>query len=103
MLRRASISKKTIDKFQASIPYLVHLSPVYTMSASSDHDGTLPDGLRSLLERGPGSSDAVATLKRLLDELTTTPHTSSVEEALQLLGTAVGKQSRQYQLLQRPN
>jgi hypothetical protein len=44
---------------------------------------------------GPGSSDeSKASLKSLLNKFSANPRSEAVGEALQLLGTAVGKQSK---------
>ncbi|KAJ4317160.1 hypothetical protein N0V94_005096 [Neodidymelliopsis sp. IMI 364377] len=63
------------------------------MSTNEEHIANLPDEVTALLSLGPDSSEeAVSRLKSLPGKFTSTSHTKSVEEALQLLGTAVGKQ-----------
>ena len=62
------------------------------MSTIDEHS-RLPDEVLELIELGPDSSDEThASLKSLLDKFSSTPRSESVGEALQLLGTAVGKQ-----------
>ncbi|KAF1365380.1 ARM repeat-containing protein [Lizonia empirigonia] len=71
------------------------------MSANGGQHPTLPDEVTTLINLGPDDPEtAVASLKTLLDRLTTTSHTESLEEGLQLLGTAVGKQKAWQNLLQ---
>ncbi|KAF2633755.1 ARM repeat-containing protein, partial [Macroventuria anomochaeta] len=63
------------------------------MSTNGEFWGTLPDEVTALISLGPDGSKAVdASLRTLVNKITTTSHTESTEEALQLLGTAVGKQ-----------
>ena len=65
------------------------------MSTNGELGGTLLDLVTTLISLDPDGSKAVdASLRTLVNKITTTPHTESTEEALQLLGTAVGKQSR---------
>lgn len=65
------------------------------MSTIEDHYRTLPDEVTQLVNVRPNNSDEVyASLKSLLKKFSATPHNESVGEALQLLGTAVGKQSK---------
>ena len=74
------------------------------MNTSGEHLTNLSDEAAILLDLGPGGSDdVVASLKTLLDKLTATSHIESVEKTLQLLGTAVGKQSRRTESLQKPS
>ncbi|KAF1932857.1 ARM repeat-containing protein [Didymella exigua CBS 183.55] len=63
------------------------------MTTDSGHETTLPDEVIALLELGPERSDDVnASLKTLLNKFTTSPRSEPVGEALQVLGTAVGRQ-----------
>lgn len=72
------------------------------MSMKGEHERTLPDEVSALIRLGAGGPDDVdAALKVLLKKFTATSHSEQVEEALQLLGTAVGKQSRHTSLLNR--
>jgi hypothetical protein len=65
------------------------------MSTNEEHSTDLPDEVTELLSLGSdGSEEAISRLRSLPDKFTSTSHTKSVQEALQLLGTAVGKQSR---------
>lgn len=74
------------------------------MNTSREHLTSLSDEAATLLDLGPGGSDDMAaSLKALLDKLTTTSHTESAEKALQLLGTAVGTQSRRIESLKKPS
>lgn len=69
------------------------------MSTIDDHSRTFPDEVIALVELGPDSADeANAFLKSILNRFSTTPRSESVGEALQLLGTAVGKQSKSLSL-----
>lgn len=59
----------------------------------------LPDEVSALISLGPDASgDVVASLKALYNRFTTTPDSEPSEQALQLLGTAVGTQSRHNKL-----
>ncbi len=63
------------------------------MAPNPDASLTLPDEVRAWLDHHPDGSDDVGSLKTLPERFETTLETDLVEEALQLLGTAVGKQS----------
>jgi hypothetical protein len=70
------------------------------MSKNGERITALPDEVKKLISLGSdGSDDVVTVLKTLPDKFETTSNTESVEEALQLLGTTVGQQSRQCQFL----
>lgn len=74
------------------------------MSANGGQHTTLPDEVTTLISLGPDDPEtAVASLRTLLDKLTTTSRTESLEEGLQLLGTAVGKQSMRENLMHEPS
>jgi len=67
------------------------------MSTIDDRSRTLADEVTALVKLGPDSSDEVnAPLKSLLNKFSATPRSESVGEALQLLGTAVGTQSKNH-------
>ena len=70
------------------------------MSTNGEHGSTLPDEVSALASLGPDASDGViASLKALLNKFTTTPDSEPSEQALQLLGTVVGQQSRHVRLV----
>lgn len=74
------------------------------MSTNGEHLTNLSDEVATLLDLGPdGSDDVTTSLKILLDKFTPTFHTESAEKALQLLGTAVGKQSRRPESPKKPS
>ncbi|KAJ8111940.1 hypothetical protein OPT61_g5583 [Boeremia exigua] len=57
------------------------------------HQRTLPDEVSTLISLGTdGSDDMIGSLKALQNKFTTTPDSEPSEQALQLLGTAVGQQ-----------
>ncbi|KAJ4985665.1 GTP-binding protein [Stagonosporopsis vannaccii] len=62
-------------------------------TTNGEHARTLPDEISALIDLGPDASDnVVASLKALYNRFTTTPDSEPSEQALQLLGTAVGTQ-----------
>lgn len=64
------------------------------MSPLDDHSRTLLDEVAALVELRADNTDEVnESLKSILNKFSITPHSDSVGEALQLLGTAVGKRS----------
>jgi len=71
-------------------------------TTNGEHTANLPDEVSALISLGPGASgDVVASLKALYNKLTTTPNSEPSEQALQLLGTAVGTESRHNELENR--
>lgn len=68
------------------------------MSANAEYGSTLPDEVSGIIGSGPDALNVVATLRTLLDRFSTPPDSNSSEQALQLLGTAVGSQSQYAQL-----
>lgn len=64
------------------------------MATDDGHKRTLSEEAAALIELGSDRPDEVnASLKTLLNNITISPHDGPAEEALQLLGTAVGGQS----------
>lgn len=65
------------------------------MSVITENGTTLADEASALIGTGHDTlDDAVISLKTLLDKFTIAPDSNSTEQALQLLGTAVGRQSQ---------
>lgn len=65
------------------------------MSTSTESQTLLSNEVLELMNHGSTNlEEAGHTLKMLLDRIRAAPHTKPIEESLQLLGTAVGKQSR---------
>lgn len=68
-------------------------------SVNGEQSTPLSDEVSALISRGPDASgDVIASLKLLYSRFTTTPNSGPSEQALQLLGTAVGTQSRHDEL-----